>query len=341
MRDPLRRLLARLDGGPVTLTADDRRDLDEDWPALEAVGLVAETTPATEVACRSCDEPHGGEVFRSDLDGFPTRWFHRCDTYGSVRLEPDEVRRWAVRVPPLGRVLTGRDAEERVPGLVWRLGPVGPGERVGWLVAGWRRQVGVADAVPELRLPKAVVFVPGRLPPPAVWGTAPPVVVPVADVVRSDGTTLTVNAAALAAFLPPEPVVVEADTRPRLTLPPGTVWEDLTLVVEDHHVTLVLGPDRFRIGYEGLGLMDGRKGTPVGAWKALVVLAESGGELGTRDRVRTKSGVLRNNVAGLRAALQHWAGLFTDPFHPTRPKQPYRARFHVRRVPFEPVSDLS
>lgn len=329
MPDTLRRLFARLDGGSVTLDADDRRELDEGWPALMSAGLVAETLPATVAECGACDEPHFATVFPFETPGFPTRWFARCPEAGAVRVDPDDLRRWVVRVPALGRALAGRDAEERVPGVVWRLGPVGSGERVGWLVAGWRNRTGIADAAPELRLPNAVVFVPCHLPPAAVWGTVPPVVVPVADVLRSDGTALAVSAAALAARLPPEPVaVVEVDPRPRLSLPAGTRWEDVTLVVDDHAVELLVGGRRYRAEYTDLGLADGRTRAPHAGWLALVHLARAGA-LAPDDGIDTKSGTLKNNLTRLRAALKRWTGLAGDPI-PARRLEPYRPRFRVR-----------
>lgn len=329
-RDPFRRLFARLDGGPVILSADDRRELDEDWPALASAGLVAETTAATVVDCGACDEPRAAEVFPFETPGFPTRWFARCRACGAVPVDPDDLRRWAVRVPAVGRALTGRDAEERVPGLVWRLGPVGSGERVGWLVAGWRGRAKLAEVVPELLLSNAVVFVPCHLPPVAVWGTAPPVVVPAADVLRSDGTTLAVSAAALAARLPPEPVaVVEVDPRPRLSLPAGTRWEDVTLVVDDHAVELLVGGRRHRAEYTDLGLADGRNGSPGRAWHVLRLMARTG-TLAPTDGVRTKPAPLKMHVGTLRDALRRWTGLPDDPFHPVRRLDPYRPRFRLR-----------
>ena len=144
MPDPFRRLLARLDGGPAILDDDDRLGFADDWEALVTAGLVVGTAPATATACDACDDPHFGEAFRADVEGLPTRWFVRCPTFGSVRIPADRLRRWAVRVPVFGRPLAGRDAEERLPGLVWRLGPVevGSATRLGWLVAGWRGRSG-------------------------------------------------------------------------------------------------------------------------------------------------------------------------------------------------------
>ena len=330
MPDPLRRLFSRLDGGPVTLTAEERRDLDEDWEALSAGGLVVETTPATVVECASCDEPHAASVRSVPTAGLPTRWFHHCPSVGAVQEDPEELRRWAVRVPALGRALTGRDCEERVPELIWRLGPVGATARVGWLVAGWRGRTGIADAVPELLAPNAVVFVPCRLPAVAAWGTVPPLVVPLIDVLTVTGTGIEWNRSALAACLPPEPVAVLArDDRPRLTLSPGTDWKDVTLVVEDHHLELSVGNARHRAGYEDLGLADGRTRAPHTAWLTLLHLARTG-ELAPADDIDTKSGTLKNNVSKLRAALKRWTGLAGDPFHTVHRLEPYRPRFVIR-----------
>jgi len=80
--DPLRRLFSRLDGGPVFVSAEERRDLNEDGAALAAAGVVVETTPAAVVECASCDEPHSAIVFSVPTAGRPTRWFHHCPDAG-------------------------------------------------------------------------------------------------------------------------------------------------------------------------------------------------------------------------------------------------------------------
>lgn len=336
MFDPFRRLLVGLDGGPVILGADDRRAFAADWNSLIAAGLLAETAPATATECDSCHDPHYAPVIVEETDGHPPRWFLRCPSLGAVPVDADDLRRWAVCVPALGRPLAGRDAEERVPGLVWRLGPIpfpfDAGERVGWLVVGWRGRTGVASNLPELRAANAVTFVPAHLPPANVWGVAPPsVVVPLIDVLRVTGTGVVANSSALALFLPPEPVVViePADDRPRLALPAETPWEAVTLVVGDHHLELRLGAERYRAGYEELRLVNGRSGAPLGAWEALKLLARDG-KLGTGDHIDTKSGTLKNNVTKLRVALQRWTGLADDPFRPVRARQPYCPRFKIR-----------
>ena len=81
MPDPFRRLLSRLDGGAVVLTADDRWNLANDWDALAAAGLFAVTTPATAVACAAFDEPHFATVAREDAPADrPSQW--SCWTAG-------------------------------------------------------------------------------------------------------------------------------------------------------------------------------------------------------------------------------------------------------------------
>ena len=83
------------------------------------------------------------------------------------------------------------------------------------------------------------------------------------------------------------------------------------------------------MGYEALGLADGRTGAPDGAWNALVRLAAVG-ELAPVDGTRTKSGTLKNHLTRLRAALRRLTGLSGDPFHPPGRLRPYRPRFRVR-----------
>ena len=86
----------------------------------------------------------------------------------------DRLVRWAVNPVATVSVLAPAVATpggmgERLAGRVWHLGPLAGG-RVGWLVAGWRGESGLAERVPELVQPTAAVFVPHTLPPAGVWG---------------------------------------------------------------------------------------------------------------------------------------------------------------------------
>ena len=56
---------------------------------------------------------------------------------------------------------------------------------------------------------------------------------------------------------------------PRVPLPPGTSWEDVTVEVDDHHLLVRTAGGEWRIGYEEAGFADGRTGAPNSRWALL------------------------------------------------------------------------
>lgn len=113
------------------------------WPAgdldrLAALGPLAEVGPAESFPCDACGLDHVEPVEWVDVEELPARAFVVCPDEGAVPVDPATLRRWAVRLPALAAGVaaavgaTGGVAE-RVPGRVWRLGPVRAGGRCcGW-----------------------------------------------------------------------------------------------------------------------------------------------------------------------------------------------------------------
>lgn len=349
MADPLPTVLAAAEYTRPAVTADDARW----WPgwvvaALERADLLTPDAPATSVACEECGEGHVEAVEAVDAPGLPRRWFHPCPAVGRAAVKPGRLQRWAVRAETAGEVLSRRAAVPRLAGRVWQLGPVTADGRawVGWLAAGWRGVIDLAEQVPELAQPTAAVFVPHTLPPAEVWGrSAPPRVIPLTAVLTLTADGLAVDPVALAAHLgrpddpPAEPVgVTPPGSGPVVPLPAGTRWEDVAVEVDDHHLLVSTAGGEWQVGYEDAGFGDGRTGAPARGWALLTLLAKRGGELDDGDGNPTKSDTLTRAVSDLRAALCRLTGLTADPFHPTRRNQPYRTRFHVR-TPFAPPSD--
>lgn len=94
-----------------------------------------------------------------------------------------------------------------------------------------------------------------------------------ATVLTLSADGLAVDPLALAAHLgppdddeqpPAEPVVLPPDPAggPRVPLPPGTSWEDVTVEVDDHHLLVRTAGGEWRIGYEDAGFEDARTGAP-------------------------------------------------------------------------------
>ncbi len=263
MRDPFRELLARLEVGPAVLGDDDRRRFPPGgWAALVSAGVLVPTAAAEAVPCEACADPHDGAVVR--VGG---RWRVRCPEYGAVSVEDNRVCRWAVVPAALGRAVSGREAVERAAGRVWELGlvRVGEGERPGWLVAGWRGKVGLAERVPELAHPTAVVFVPVSTPPAAVWGVGRPLTIPLAAALTLSADGLVVNPAAVAAHLPVDsPTAVLGAPSPGDPLPPFLPASDLARRVGRPVGGVETFLRRFRTKHPdcAVGVDDPRKGEP-------------------------------------------------------------------------------
>ncbi len=226
MRDPFRELLARLEVGPVILSDDDRRRFAPPaWDGLASAGVLVPTTAGDVLPCPVCDDGHEAEVVR--IGG---QWRVRCSTFGARPVSADRLRRWAVVPAALGRAVSGRAAVERQSGRVWELGlvRVAEGERPGWLVAGWRGKVGLAERVPELAHPAAAVFVPLSTPPASVWGDGRPLTIPLAAVLTVSADGLELNPTAVAAHLPVDaPTAVLGAPPPGDPLPPFLPASDL------------------------------------------------------------------------------------------------------------------
>ena len=338
MTDPLTWLLNRAGSPDPVVTADG---LDEDAvaaiPGLVDLGLMAPAAPATAVVCDGCDADHVGEVVRITTPGLPIRWFVACPESGRVAVDPDRLRQWVVVTDTLARQVancvgsTGGVAE-RYTGRVWKLGPFAAGGRawVGWLAVGLDRPDGaeLVDAAPELLAGNAVVFVPTMAPPASVWGNGSgPTVVPLIDVLRLARGGLAVDRAFLNAHLtaPGEPIAMPVPA----PVPPGTTWDDITIELGERNLHVQTSDRTFVVDYVEARLAARRTGKPNRSRGLLALLARRGGELGTGDRLTTKSDALKQQFAGLRDRLRRLTGLDDDPFHPIRRGGDYRTRFRV------------
>ncbi len=369
MPDPLGWVLSLAECAAPVAAADDLARAGIDPQPLVDAGLLAEAEPAGAVACDGCGRDHVEPVrWRSDAD--PPHPYLHCLTAGVVPVDPARLARWWVNPDALAVALSAAvgpsgGVGERLAGRVWHLGPLADG-RVGWLVAGWRGETGLADRAPEVLRANAVVFVPSALPPPVVWGRdAPPLVIPVSRVLDRSAAGLAVDLPALARWLtasaapppavadpsqgrlatPPLPADSEADSPTVLTgspiadgpvasavsIPPGARWEDLCFHIEADTLRVQAdGVDR-RLTFAEAGFADRRAGTddaprPNNAWHLLTRLARRRGVLGTGDHIDTKPTALRRAMADLGRRLRALTGLTGPPFRSGRGKA-YRARF--------------
>ena len=316
------------------------------WPAgvLEAFlrfGLLAAAEAAEAVVCDACGFDHVEPVQWAGAPGSARRPFISCSSIGAVSVDPASLRRWAVRLPALAAAVASAvgaagPVVERVPGRVWKLGPLRTGGRV-WaasLAVGLTRPdaAAVVEAAPELRAPNALVFVPFTVPAATVWSPdRAPALVPLGDLLAVGPNGLTADRGALAGALPPAARTVAKSAARVFPTPPHTTWEQVSLAVGDFDVLVQVGDVAQRFGFADAGFEDRReKNTPDDAWALLRLLARFGGRLGTGDTVLTKPGKLKQRASVLRERLRALLALDGDPFHPTRPGHPYRARFAIR-----------
>ncbi len=316
------------------------------WPPgvrdrLVRLGLLAATGPAAAFACTACGFDHVEPVQWVREPGRDARVCVACAEAGLVWLDPAELERWAVRLPTLAGLVAGAlgaagGVRECVPRRVWKLGTVRAGGRawVGVLAVGLARADGasVVGAVPELRAPNALVFVPSALPAAAVWGaTAAPVVVSLCDLLALGADGLVADLTFLESSLPPPARLATKGPTNTVPTPPGATWEQVALAVDDLSLAVRVGTVAREFGFAAAGFENRRtKGVPDELWTLLRVLARRRGELGPEDGVATKSGGLKTKVSALRKRLRALLALADDPFHPNLTGQPYRARFAIR-----------
>lgn len=317
------------------------------WPAgaldrLVGLGLLADAGPAASFACDSCGFDHVEEVRWVTDPDLPARAFVACPHVGPVRIDPEALRRWAVRLPALAQLTAealgaAGIVAEQIPGRVWKLGVVRAGGR-SWpahLAVGLEHPdaAGVAASAPELRAANALVLVPSVVPPPAVWpaGTRPSIL-PLTDLLSLGPTGLAADRGVLeSAIAPASPAARPKTAAGTFPTPPGTTWEDVEVVVEDLRLVVRVGNVARAFGFAEAGFEDRRKGNvPDEVWELLRLLARLGGTLGTGDRLTTKTAELKQRVSVLRGRLRALLGLDADPFHPAGRGRAYRARFAVR-----------
>ncbi len=100
---------------------------------------------------------------------------------------------------------------------------------------------------------------------------------------------------------------------PALTLPDGTVWEDITLeIVGLDAAKVYVGSQVLAVTAEKLGFLDKKKRTPNRLWDLLVDFAEAKGNLRSKSQERSREWNLKD-IQRLRAALRTAFGMVTDP----------------------------
>jgi hypothetical protein len=117
-----------------------------------------------------------------------------------------------------------------------------------------------------------------------------------------------------------------------IEVPPDSCWEDVHMTMYEHELEVSVGEKTVRIGFQGAGFEEKRRGkVPDRLWFLLRVLAMNGGVLSFDSPELSEKGrvTLRQNISKLRHRLNELLGIKGHPFEPTAKTRLYRTRLHI------------
>jgi hypothetical protein len=113
---------------------------------------------------------------------------------------------------------------------------------------------------------------------------------------------------------------------PRISLPPGVRWPQVTLtLLEMHTLEIVAGGRSHRLDPGELGMRSAKNSKPTSAWTFLTQLIAAGGFLSPRDREKAKK---QKQAAAAR--LRSACGIDEDPMPWDEGRAGYAADFICR-----------
>jgi len=119
------------------------------------------------------------------------------------------------------------------------------------------------------------------------------------------------------------------DERPKIVLPEGTRWKDITIeVVGNDAAKILVSDESYAASASEMGFWDKRKKLPNRIWDLLVDFAEAGGVLHISSSERSREWRPKD-FQRLRAGLKTFLQLEDDPLHPYDPGTGYKTRFNV------------
>ena len=332
MRSAWEETLQRLAVGEPVYSRDEVwRWSPEEFESLLGLGLVREAEQATRVVCDACCEWHWEEI-QWATGG--RRAFIPCPEEGAVTVELERMRQWRIDTGRLAELLAGT-LELTGPiqaielGRVWHLGRRRLGgrfrdiflatsetktldgalhaiQRYGGLTSGAvllpRAEGGGADAPAQLRLVDLRAMT-------GVAGGRMSVDLEYLEDLFADGTE-------------------SASSRVRsIPVPPGTSWDEVTLLVFDVHLQVTVSGLKTERSFEEAGFSD-----PDQRLQMLKLLAGARGMLDAQRAaaVFKDKTPLKKRMSRLRQILQELIAVDGDPIEHNKKAELYTCRFQIR-----------
>jgi hypothetical protein len=354
--DVLQYVLRRLDSSEEAMLDGDELAA---WPdgevkELVALGLLAEAPLAGTVSCDGCEEGCLELVEWVGAQGAaPRRAFVVCryrDDIGLVRIDPGRLRRYAVHLPGLARVLadtlgTTRAPTELIAGRLWGLGSRDAKQRrVDLFLArgmAWRDAPELFANVPAItECSTPLVLVPHDPPTPAAKPRGA-TIVSLSRLAPSTGGAFALDAEELFSVLGARRRV-QTDMVVPLPVPEGTRWGQVLIEFasdEVARITVGLEEDHRTFGEMGFANLGVYGHPPSGLWDYLRRLADWHGEVPESEVARLGITNLQKRISDLRRQLKLLLpGILGDPIPYSRRSGCYRAAFAIqprvgRRIP--------
>ena len=305
MSDTLIAVWDRSDVEEARFNGDEiRHRHDDEMGRVVMAGLVRPVENIRCVPCDACAEHHVEEVtYIQSPSGSPVRAYIHCPEHGRVAVPLERLKQWAVNFEGLARaVATGLDlagqVEDVISGRLWSLGKatIGGRSRSVFLARGatWIDAPSLFGACEPLNASKrALVLVPGDLPPQDAWNGGSPSVVPLKLVARLEENRLAFDRDHLESLLIEDRRRAPIRAQESFPTPPGTQWREVMVCVTDVTITIEAKRRRRVLSFQTAGFEEKRKrDVPDGIWSLLKVFAMRGGEIpydgtGLDHRVRT------------------------------------------------------
>ena len=306
--------------------------------ALKDAKLLVAAAALDEVVCEACGEPHLEQVqWRTPATG-EARAFITCPEQGRVWLRPEHLRGQRLDLERLAEFLArglgcAGNVIRLVPGTLWVLGSRAVAADPFTLVLA--RQAG-PGRLNELLVHEGLRPYPRRLvltfgSHPAEQGAADQRWLPLEAILSDRDGSLSVSDAALVALVLGDGRHRAADAVESIPLPAGITARNLIMTVDDHGLTVSVGPSRFQRDYRQAGCVDRKTDKPDGQWATLRELAGHRGVWSINDR--RIPAALTKRMERLREVLRAvLPGLAEDPLPFIKDDRVFRVPFTLRRA---------